>query len=81
VLLKHSKQTTSDSADYHEELGLLFLESNDSIEQSQPFLRWMMRYPATTVHYFWRQFDVNVMRPIFGGRGFVPVVPGTPLND
>ncbi|RHN80742.1 putative cation/H+ exchanger, cation/H+ exchanger, CPA1 family [Medicago truncatula] len=83
VLLKHSKQTTSDSADYHEELGLLFLESNDSIEQSnnQPFLRWMMRYPATTVHYFWRQFDDNFMRPIFGGWGFVPVVPGTPLTE
>jgi len=40
-----------------------------------------MRYPATTVHYFWRQFDDNFMGPIFGGRGFVPVVPGTPLNE
>lgn len=40
-----------------------------------------MRYPATTVHYFWRQFDDNFMRPIFGGWGFVPVVPGTPLTE
>jgi len=36
-----------------------------------------MRYPTTTVHYFWRKFDDKFMRPVFGGRGFVPVVPGS----
>lgn len=40
-----------------------------------------MRYPTTTVHYFWRKFDDKFMRPVFGGRGFVPVAPGSPPAD
>ncbi|XP_073223253.1 sodium/hydrogen exchanger 1-like [Cicer arietinum] len=88
VHLRPSKQAISDSTDYHEELKLLFLESNGSIDQSinQAFhrrssLSLMMCYPATTVHYYWRKFDYMFMRPIFGGSGFVPVVPGTPLGE
>ncbi|CAK8564144.1 unnamed protein product [Lathyrus sativus] len=85
VQLRHSKQSVSDSTDYHDELRLLFLGSDASISETnnQPFQRrsnlsLMMRYPATTVHYYWRQFDDKFMRTIFGGRDFVPVVPGTP---
>ncbi|KAF7818245.1 sodium/hydrogen exchanger 2-like [Senna tora] len=28
-----------------------------------------------SVHHYWRIFDNAVMRPVFGGRGFVPVAP------
>nr|AAP20432.1 Na+/H+ antiporter NHX5 [Zea mays subsp. mays] len=33
-----------------------------------------------TVHRYWRKFDDAFMRPMFGGRGFVPVVPGSPIE-
>ncbi|CAI8611172.1 unnamed protein product [Vicia faba] len=88
VQLRHSRQTVSDSNDYHDELRLLFLNGDDSINETmdEPLQRrtrlsLMMRYPATTVHYYWRQFDYKFMRHIFGGRDLVPVVPGTPLGE
>jgi hypothetical protein len=28
----------------------------------------------------WRKFDDRFMRPVFGGRGFVPFVPGSPVE-
>ncbi|GAU46236.1 hypothetical protein TSUD_34210 [Trifolium subterraneum] len=84
VKLRNSKPSISDSTDIHEDLRLLFLENNCSINQSnnqtyhrQSSLSLLMRYPTTTVHYFWRKFDDKFMRRIFGGRGFVPVVPGS----
>nr|AAP20433.1 Na+/H+ antiporter NHX6 [Zea mays subsp. mays] len=33
-----------------------------------------------TVHRYWRKFDDAFMRPMFGGRGFVPFVPGSPTE-
>nr|AAP20430.1 Na+/H+ antiporter NHX3 [Zea mays subsp. mays] len=33
-----------------------------------------------TVHRYWRKFDDKFMRPMFGGRGFVPFVPGSPTE-
>ncbi|XP_022873408.1 sodium/hydrogen exchanger 1-like [Olea europaea var. sylvestris] len=33
-----------------------------------------------TVHYYWRKFDNAFMRPVFGGRGFVPFIPGSPIE-
>lgn len=85
VNLRHSKPAISDSTDNQEDLRLLLLESNSSTNQSnnqsnqrRSNLSLMMRYPTTTVHYFWRKFDDKFMRPVFGGRGFVPVVPGSP---
>lgn len=33
------------------------------------------------VHHYWRKFDDSFMRPVFGGRGFVPYVPGSPLEQ
>ncbi|MED6132146.1 monovalent cation:H+ antiporter, CPA1 (nhx1) [Stylosanthes scabra] len=33
---------------------------------------------SQVVHHYWRRFDDSFMRPMFGGRGFVPVVPGSP---
>lgn len=41
-------------------------------------LRMLLAAPTRSVHYYWRKFDNAFMRPVFGGRGFVPVIPGSP---
>lgn len=41
-------------------------------------LRMLLATPSRSVHYYWRKFDNGFMRPVFGGRGFVPVLPGSP---
>nr|BAB56107.1 Na H-antiportor [Torenia hybrid cultivar] len=43
-------------------------------------LRMLLTKPTHTVHYYWRKFDNAFMRPVFGGRGFVPYVPGSPTE-
>ncbi|KAL2521170.1 Sodium/hydrogen exchanger 2 [Forsythia ovata] len=43
-------------------------------------LRMLLRTPTHTVHRYWRKFDDTFMRPVFGGRGFVPFVPGSPTE-
>ncbi|KAJ4956526.1 hypothetical protein NE237_013309 [Protea cynaroides] len=43
-------------------------------------LRMLLSTPSHTVHHYWRKFDNAFMRPVFGGRGFVPVVPGSPTD-
>ncbi|KAK8654303.1 hypothetical protein V6N13_128274 [Hibiscus sabdariffa] len=43
-------------------------------------LRMLLATPANSVHYYWRKFDDGVMRPMFGGRGFAPFVPGSPTE-
>lgn len=88
MLLRHSKPSGSDAADMPspEDLRLLFLiENGESSEQgdNQPTpkrsrLGLLISHPTTTVHYYWRKFDDKFMRPVFGGRGFVPFVPGSP---
>ncbi|KAG8370055.1 hypothetical protein BUALT_Bualt14G0077800 [Buddleja alternifolia] len=44
-------------------------------------LRMLLTTPTKTVHYYWRKFDNAFMRPVFGGRGFVPYVPGSPTEQ
>ncbi|KAH9620748.1 hypothetical protein KSS87_014606 [Heliosperma pusillum] len=44
-------------------------------------LRMLLNAPSHTVHYYWRKFDDSFMRPMFGGRGFVPFVPGSPTEQ
>ncbi|KAK4586882.1 hypothetical protein RGQ29_023864 [Quercus rubra] len=44
-------------------------------------LRMLLSIPSHTVHHYWRKFDDSFMRPVFGGRGFVPFVPGSPTED
>lgn len=44
-------------------------------------LRMLLSTPTHTIHYYWRKFDDAFMRPVFGGRGFVPFVPGSPLDQ
>ncbi|XP_061349513.1 sodium/hydrogen exchanger 2-like [Gastrolobium bilobum] len=41
-------------------------------------IRALLSTPTHTVHRLWRKFDDAFMRPVFGGRGFVPVEPGSP---
>lgn len=43
-------------------------------------LRMLLMTPVRSVHYYWRMFDDSFMRPVFGGRGFVPFTPGS-LNE
>jgi len=43
-------------------------------------LRMLLSKPTHTVHYYWRKFDDALMRPVFGGRGFVPFSPGSPTE-
>ncbi|KAJ6762794.1 SODIUM/HYDROGEN EXCHANGER [Salix purpurea] len=89
VLLRHRKPMVSDLDDNVslEELRVLLLESGDpnNSNNNQPArrassLRLLISHPTTTVHYFWRKFDDKFMRPVFGGRGFVPFVPSTPTG-
>ncbi|XP_014513949.1 sodium/hydrogen exchanger 2-like isoform X1 [Vigna radiata var. radiata] len=49
----------------------------DSIHRPSS-IRALLRTPTHTVHRLWRKFDDAFMRPVFGGRGFVPVEPGSP---
>ncbi|KAG6731920.1 hypothetical protein I3842_01G152200 [Carya illinoinensis] len=44
-------------------------------------LRMLLSTPSHTVHHYWRRFDNAFMRPVFGGRGFVPFVPGSPTEQ
>ncbi|XP_044498444.1 sodium/hydrogen exchanger 2-like [Mangifera indica] len=44
-------------------------------------IRALLTTPTHTVHYYWRKFDNHFMRPVFGGRGFVPYVPGSPTEQ
>ncbi|CAA6662079.1 unnamed protein product [Spirodela intermedia] len=43
-------------------------------------IRMLLSTPTHTVHHYWRKFDDAVMRPMFGGRGFAPFVPGSPTE-
>ncbi|KAL5768451.1 hypothetical protein ACOSP7_014998 [Xanthoceras sorbifolium] len=95
VMLRHAKPLTSDVTDNQslEDLRILFLENGDPSDQgngsssnNQPAqrassLRLLISNPTTTVHYFWRKFDDKFMRPVFGGRGFVPYVPSSPTGE
>ncbi|CAM6043589.1 unnamed protein product [Sphagnum compactum] len=39
-------------------------------------LSMLLAAPTSYIHDLWRSFDDSYMRPVFGGRGFVPYVPG-----
>lgn len=56
-------------------------EGNISTNITRPSsLRMLWTTPSRTVHCYWRKFDDAVMRPVFGGRGFVPYIPGSPTE-
>lgn len=85
VLLRHSMHRVSDATDIPslEELNIPMLENGDPSAQvgnppgRKSSLRLLISEPTRTVHYWWRKFDDKFMRPLFGGRGFVPVVAGS----
>lgn len=43
-------------------------------------LQLLLSIQTRSVHRVWRKFDDSFMRPVFGGRGFVPFVPGSPVE-
>ncbi|KAI4326476.1 hypothetical protein MLD38_031788 [Melastoma candidum] len=43
-------------------------------------LRMLLATPTNTIHHYWRQFDDACMRPVFGGRGFVPHTLESPME-
>lgn len=55
------------------------VESNQNIIRPSS-LRMLLTTPTNSVHYYWRKFDDAFMRPVFGGRGFVPFVPRSPTD-
>ncbi|XP_031276433.1 sodium/hydrogen exchanger 1-like isoform X2 [Pistacia vera] len=86
VLLRNAKSAISDATDLPslEELTLPILDNGDDPGNNPPVpkssFRLLISNPTTTVHYFWRKFDDKFMRPVFGGRGFVPFVPSSPTG-
>ncbi|KAJ6814473.1 sodium/hydrogen exchanger 2-like [Iris pallida] len=56
-------------------------EGGASLGARPSSLRMLLMKPTHTVHYYWRKFDDAFMRPMFGGRGFVPFVPGSPTEQ
>eukprot|EP01018_Ginkgo_biloba_P010044 Gb_12322 [translate_table: standard] len=40
-------------------------------------LQCLFHAPTSTIHHLWRRFDDSYMRPMFGGRGFVPPEDGS----
>jgi hypothetical protein len=56
------------------------LENGLSLRRPES-LRLLLASPTRSVHYYWRKFDDAFMRPLFGGRGFVPFVPGSPTES
>ncbi|KAF5455166.1 hypothetical protein F2P56_024770 [Juglans regia] len=84
-LQKHSGRTMMSDFSSQKSLNLPLLIGQESevaigctnIPQV-PSLRMLLTTPTNTVHHYWRKFDDAVMRPVFGGRGFVPYAPGSP---
>lgn len=89
-MLPHAKHTTSmvysDSAT-PKSFAVPLLESTQDSDADMGHgfprpssLRMLLVTPSRSVHHYWRKFDDAVMRPMFGGRGFVPFVPGSPTE-
>lgn len=56
-------------------------DTGDNNVHRPPSLRMLLSTPTHTVHRYWRKFDDTYMRPLFGGRGFVPHVPASPTES
>nr|ABU92562.1 vacuolar Na+/H+ antiporter [Zygophyllum xanthoxylum] len=87
-LLPHPKHTTSMLSDNGtpKSMNMPLLEQDSEAdlggrEVPRPrSIRDLLSTPTHTVHYYWRKFDNAFMRPVFGGRGFVPFVPASPTE-
>ena len=85
---KHLSRTLSSEPTTPKSLIVPFIDNGQNSEADLGIhiprptsLRMLLSTPAHTVHYYWRKFDNAFMRPVFGGRGFVPFVPGSPIEQ
>lgn len=90
-----SEPNTPKDARFNSAFQEPLLEDNESAQDEEsvqisdrcqvmetPSLRMLLRTPSSsTVHHFWRKFDDSYMRPMFGGRGFVPNLPRIPSEE
>lgn len=87
ILLPSPNHTSSSEPSSPKSLIVPLLNGQDlednkgSYDVSYPTsLRMLLSTPSPTVHHYWRDFDDAFMRPVFGGRGFVPFIPGSPTE-
>lgn len=83
LLGQNSKSLNSDDNNVSslDDIHLLFLENGREAESSNNHRSslgmLLLRNPTSTIHHLWRKFDDNYMRPVFGGRCFMPHVAGS----
>lgn len=89
AILGAPRRAVSDATDIPslEYLDIPFLETpetnqnnGDDPERQRRGFSLLMKYPTGAVHHIWRKFDDKFMRPVFGGRGFVPYEPASPTG-
>jgi len=90
ILLPQPKHTTSATASDPSSPKSLTVSLLGSTQDSFNFsasdiprpssIRALLTTPTHTVHYYCRKFDNAFMRPMFGGRGLVRFVPGSPTE-
>ncbi|KAJ8466175.1 hypothetical protein OPV22_028727 [Ensete ventricosum] len=83
--------TSTNGEDAHssslEDIHILFPDNcrtsgNDSSHANpRSSLGMLIMHPTSTIHYLWRRFDNMYMRPVFGGRGFVPLLSSSTLTS
>ncbi|XP_058082668.1 sodium/hydrogen exchanger 1-like [Magnolia sinica] len=79
---KYINGITSEPSSPKSFLSPLLGNGQDSeVEAGPTSLRMLLSTPSHTVHHYWRKFDNAFMRPMFGGRGFAPFVPGSPIEQ
>ncbi|XP_028127232.1 sodium/hydrogen exchanger 2-like [Camellia sinensis] len=87
--LKHSSSMTSSEPSSPKSFTLPLLGNGQEDSEADTGIhsiprptsvRMLLSTPTHTVHHYWRKFDDAFMHPVFGGRGFVPYVPGSPME-
>uniref|UniRef100_A0A804HYZ1 Cation/H+ exchanger transmembrane domain-containing protein n=1 Tax=Musa acuminata subsp. malaccensis TaxID=214687 RepID=A0A804HYZ1_MUSAM len=83
--------TSTNGEDAHlsslEDINILFPDncrtSGNDTSHANPrsSLGMLIMHPTSTIHYLWRRFDDRHMRPLFGGRGFVPLLSSSTLTS
>ncbi|CAM6127734.1 unnamed protein product [Calypogeia fissa] len=59
----------------------LLIDGGRSSVPRRSSLSMLLRAPTSTIHKVWRKFDNGYMRPVFGGRGFVPFTPDETIDE
>ena len=76
ILPHHVSSEHSDSFSSDIQSPLLRHEDSEPEISVRSSLQRLLRTTrSSTIHNFWRKFDDAYMRPMFGGRGFVPHLP------